>query len=90
LRRAELEFGDDLTILFVDEQEPLDAVLEFADKYGLTSTFLMDRSGTVGFNYRLGSTPTTFFLDPRGVVQDILIGAVNYSWLEKNVERSLQ
>jgi len=90
LRRAELEFGDDLTILFVDEEEPLDAVLGFADRYGLTSTFLMDRSGTVGFNYRLGSTPTTFFLDPSGVVQDILIGAVSYSWLEKNVERSHQ
>ena len=90
MRRAEIEFGDDLTILFVDEEEPLDAVLGFADKYGLTSTFLMDRSGAVGFNYRLGSTPTTFFLDPNGVVQDIRIGAVSFSWLEKNVERSLQ
>jgi len=77
LRRAELEFGDDLTILFVDEEEPLNAVLGFADRYGLTSTFLMDRSGAVG-------------LDPNGVVQDIRIGAVSYSWLEKNVERSLQ
>ncbi|TDI86889.1 MAG: hypothetical protein E2O74_00640 [Chloroflexi bacterium] len=59
MRRAEVEFGDDLTILFVDEQEALDAVLGFADKYGLTSTFLMDRSGPVGSSYRLGSTPTT-------------------------------
>jgi len=90
LRRAELELGDDLTILFVDEQEPAGLVLEFADRYGLTSTFLMDRSGTVGFNYRLGSTPTTFFLDPSGVVQDIRIGVVTFSWLEENVERSLQ
>ena len=90
MRRAELEFGDDLTILFVDEQEPVGLVLEFAEKYGLTSTFLMDRSSEVGFNYRLGSTPTTFFLDPSGVVQDIRIGAISYSWIEKNVERSLQ
>ncbi|MCH8095216.1 MAG: TlpA family protein disulfide reductase [Chloroflexi bacterium] len=90
MRRAEVEFGDDLTILFIDEQEPLDAVLEFAEKYGLTSTFLMDRSGAVGFSYRLTSTPTTYFLDPSGVVQDIRIGAVSYSWLEKNMERSLQ
>ena len=81
-----MEFGDDLTILFVDEQEALDAVLGFADKYGLTSIFLMDRSGAVGSSYRLGSTPTTEFLNPSGVVQDIKIGAVSYSWLEKNVE----
>ncbi|MCH7588281.1 MAG: TlpA family protein disulfide reductase [Chloroflexi bacterium] len=90
MRRAELEFGDDLRILFVDEQEPLNAVLGFADKYGLTSTFLMDRTGSVGFSYRLRSTPTTFFLDPSGVVQDIRIGVVSFSWLETNMERSLQ
>ena len=90
MRRAELELGDDLTILFVDEQEPVGLVLEFAEKYGLTSTFLMDRSSEVGFDYRIGSTPTTFFLDPSGVVQDITIGVVTFSWLEKNVERSLQ
>jgi len=50
----------------------------------------MDPAGELGFNYRVRSTPTTFFLDPNGVVQDIWIGAVSYSWLEKNVERSLQ
>jgi hypothetical protein len=85
-----VEFGEDPKILFVDEQEPLDAVLGFADKYGLTSTFLMDRSDAIGAIYRLRSTPTTYFLDPSGVVQDIRVGAVNSSWLEKNVERSLR
>jgi len=50
----------------------------------------MDRSSEVGFSYRLGSTPTTFFLDPTGVVQDIRIGVVTFSWLDENVERSLQ
>ena len=89
-RRAELEFGDELTILFVDQEEPLQPVLDYAKRYELTSTFLMDPSGAIGSIYRLRSTPTTYFLDQRGVIQDILVGPVNFNWLRTNVERSLQ
>jgi hypothetical protein len=73
----------------VDEQEPAGLVREFASKYGLTSTFLMDPSGELGFNYRVRSTPTTFFLDTTGEIQAIRIGVVSYGWLESNVKRAL-
>lgn len=85
-----MEFGDDLTILFVDQEETLQPVLDYAERYELTSKFLMDPSGAIGSIYRLRATPTTYFVDQRGVVQDIMIGAVNFNWLKANVERSLQ
>lgn len=85
-----MEFGDDLTILFVDQEEPVQLVLDFAARYGLTSTFLMDTTGAIGSTYRLRATPTTYFIDPSGVVQDINIGVVTFNWLKTNVERSLQ
>lgn len=90
VRRAEIEFGDDLTILFVDQEEPLQPVLDFAARYSLTSTFLMDPSGEIGSRYQLFSTPTAYFVDPRGVVQDINVGVVTFNWIEANLERSLQ
>ena len=64
-------------------------VRQFASRYGLTSTFLMDPSGELGFNYRVRSTPTTFFIDTTGEVQAIRIGAVSFAWLKSNVERAL-
>jgi hypothetical protein len=90
LRRAEIEFGDDLTIIFVDQEEPVQPVLQFAERYGLTSTFLMDPSGEVGSIYQLFSTPTAYFVNPQGVVQDINVGVVTFNWIEANLERSMK
>ena len=42
-----------------------------------------------GFNYRVRSTPTTFFLDITGEIQAVRIGVVSYGWLESNVKRAL-
>lgn len=50
----------------------------------------MDPTGAIGSIYRIRSTPTTYFVDLRGVVQDIRIGAVDFNWLLTNMERSLQ
>ena len=49
----------------------------------------MDPSGELGFNYRVRSTPTTFFLDASGEIQAIRIGTVSFGWLESNVRRAL-
>jgi len=49
----------------------------------------MDPASELGFNYRVRSTPTTFFLDTNGEVPAIRIGAVSFGWLESNVKRAL-
>ncbi len=73
----------------MDEQEPASLVRQFADRYELTSTFLMDPNGELGFNYRVRSTPTTFFLDTTGEIQAIRLGAVSFGWIESNLKQAL-
>ncbi len=68
----------------------MQAVLGFAFEHGLESTFLMDYDGAVGRTYQLYSTPTTYFIDPAGVVQDFQVGIVDLAWLTANVQRSTQ
>jgi hypothetical protein len=50
----------------------------------------MDPNGELGFNYRVRSTPTSFFLNTAGEIQAIRLGVVSFGWLESNFERSLQ
>ena len=51
---------------------------------------LMDPSGSIGAMYALFSTPTTYFVDGRGVIQDIVVGVLRLNWLESNLARSIQ
>jgi len=40
----------------------------------LTFPILLDRDGAVGNLYEIRSLPTTFFVDPDGIIQDVVIG----------------
>lgn len=46
---------------------------------------LMDPSGEIGRLYQLRGTPTTFFVDTDGVVQDIQVGFVTPEWIHYQV-----
>jgi len=88
LREAEQKYGDQLTILHVDQEEPISAVEQFAAQYDLTSPFLMDPNAQIGRLYQLRGTPTTFFIDSNGVVQDFQPGFINLDWIDSNFNRS--
>ena len=88
MRAAEEQFGDDLVILNVDQEEPVDAVERFADQYGLISPFLMDPQGEIGRLYELRGTPTTYFINPQGVVQAIQPGFISTAWIDDNLRQS--
>ena len=77
-------------MLFVDQEETLAPVLAYRERYQLTSPMVMDPSGSVGALYGLFSTPTTFFIDSRGLIQDIVVGVLQMRWLESNLARSFQ
>ena len=75
-------------ILHVDQEETAPVVEQFASKYGLTSPFLMDPNSKTGRLYQLRGTPTTFFIDPKGVVQDSLPGFIKLDWIDSNFSKS--
>jgi len=86
LRAAQEKYGDNLVVLLVDEQETVEEVKAFAERYNLKSVFVMDDRGTVAQLYRMFSTPTTYFISPNGVIQSIWSGVFDMSWVDENMQ----
>lgn len=60
-------------------------VADFMARYELDYPFVVDPTGEVGSAYQLRSTPTTYFINPDGVIQDMSFGVVTQGWIEKNL-----
>ena len=65
-----------LTILAVNttQNDSNAKITEFISDYGLSFPILLDYEGETSRAYNLMATPTTFFIDPKGVIQDVVIG----------------
>lgn len=74
--------GDEVAIIHISDKETLEAAKDFAAQYGLESPVLLDSDGTVSQLYQLRATPTTFFVNRDGVIEDIAIGFVKLDWIE--------
>ena len=59
--------------------------LSFALRHGLQSTVLLDTDGEVGLLYRLCGTPTTFFVNSQGVIEDIRFGSITQEWIAEKL-----
>jgi cytochrome c biogenesis protein CcmG/thiol:disulfide interchange protein DsbE len=71
------EFQDQgFVILAVNstDQDNLGNAITFAQIRKLTFPILLDRDGSVGDLYEVRSLPTTFFVDPNGLIQDVVVG----------------
>lgn len=55
-------------------QDDLASASAFAAELGLTYPILLDLDGSVSSQYNLRALPTTYFIDPEGRVQDVVIG----------------
>lgn len=65
-----------LVILAVNatyQDDPVRAA-EFPADFGLTYPILMDRTGALAAMYQVRSLPTTFFIDRRGIIREIVVG----------------
>ena len=76
-------------MLHIDQEEPQQTVERFVEQYELVSPFLMDPDGEIGRLYRLRGTPTTFFINSDGVVQNFQPGFVTLDWIEQNLNQAL-
>ena len=54
----------------------------FIAKYGLSYPFVLDADGAASRDYEIFTTPTTFFVDPDGVIADIRPGVVSRQWVD--------
>jgi peroxiredoxin len=72
-------------VLSVSVQEDNAAIENFIARYGLEYPFLLDSDGNISSSYKVFSTPTTYFVDPDGVIIDILPGLMSEQWLDRNM-----
>ena len=55
-------------------QDNLEDAITFAQVRNLSFPILLDRDGSAGAAYDVRSLPTSFFIDPQGTVQDVVVG----------------
>ncbi len=58
---------------------------DFIARYGLEYPFLKDEDGSLSRNYNVFSTPTTYFINPEGIVTDVLPGVMSQQWIDRNM-----
>ena len=74
-----------LMILAINENETGSEVGYYVAKNELTYTFLLDSQEAVGSLYQVVGIPTSFFLDPSGVIQKIGIGQITRDVMYSNL-----
>ena len=67
---------DRVAILAINttNEDSIDAIQKFTQSNDLTFPILLDKTGTVAKSYQLRSLPTSFFVDPTGMIQEVVIG----------------
>ncbi len=74
----------------VTNQDSMNALQTFIDKYNLTLPILLDRDGKVSQIYQIQSLPTTFIINPNGVITDIIYGGpVSETLLKIRIQQAL-
>jgi peroxiredoxin len=65
-----------LVILAVNNtyQDNFSDVINFVTKNNLTFPILLDRTGEVSKLYQVQALPSTYFIDQKGIINDIIIG----------------
>ena len=76
-----------LVVLSVSEEEGVQAVDNFIKNYNLSYPFVLDMSGEIGLNYNLYTTPTTYFITPEGIIQEMIPGLVTEAWVDLQMSR---
>ncbi len=61
-------------VLAVDQMEDVNTVRAFGDQLQLSFPLLLDSDGAVSSRYQVRALPTTFFIDRRGVIRDVVVG----------------
>ena len=77
------------TILAVDNKDSTDAVAKFRDTYGLSFPLLMDDDQTIAKLYGVFSFPSTFVLNPDGVIVARHFGALTADQIQELVNQAL-
>lgn len=72
-------------------QDDVSAIRPFLNQYNVTLPILIDETGNVSTAYKLQSLPSSYFIDRKGVVQEVIIGGpMSEALLRTRVEQILK
>ncbi len=72
-------------------QDNLGDAITFAQIWKLTFPILLDKDGSVSNLYQVRALPTTFFVDPQGIIQEVVIGGpMSETLLQIRVEQLME
>ena len=75
-------YGSEIAVLAVNNQESVDRVKPFVEELGLTYEILMDNDGSVAMQYQVLGFPTTYFIDPNGIIKFLHVGVLTEEQLD--------
>jgi thiol-disulfide isomerase/thioredoxin len=78
-----------LVVVAVQVQQTVEAGIDYANRYGLDYTIGADVTGAIFHAYKVFALPTQFFIDPNGVVRQIVNGPLDEARAAQLVEALL-
>lgn len=78
-----------LVIVAVQVQQTVEAGRDYARRYGLEYTIGADVTGAIFHTYRVFALPTQFFIDPNGVLRQVVNGPLSETRASQLIESIL-
>lgn len=94
LEKAYEQYKDSgVVILGVDltNQDLVSDVESFVQEFKLTYPILLDRDGSVGYQYQIKGIPTTFFINREGIIRTMVVGGpMSETFIRSKIEALLK
>lgn len=71
-----------LAVNLTNMDKGMDEITSFADDYGLTFPILLDEDGAIGTEYQAHAIPTSYVIDPDGVIAHKITGPMSKDMLK--------
>ncbi len=82
--------GDGLIILTIAVNDKAKNVLDFSDQHDLTFPLLIDIKDQVAVQYKIMGIPTSYFINPEGVIESVQVGDLTAPALDRHLEEILE
>ncbi|MFT5194623.1 MAG: thiol-disulfide isomerase/thioredoxin [Cellvibrionaceae bacterium] len=82
-------FGDEVILLGINQHEELAQINSFVSEFGMTYPVLLDVDGSVYDDYQVFGLPTTWFVNPDGVLTGVAPGGITEAFLEDQLNVAL-
>ncbi len=80
----------DVVVIGVDLLEDADKVRKYVQQGGFNWVFVFDTTGAVADNYAVTAIPTSFFLDEKGIIRAVNIGAMTKRVMESQLAKAMK